>query len=324
MTQQQQQQEPPPPKQRLQQPSKQPSQQLPKQLSQQPAPQLQPSLQQQKTRITRKRPLPWEAGQSEAKPAEPVVKEESFPHTQAPDWLGESQAAAKASSAVPCRVKEELEEKPQAAVPRSSQQPVQVAGSDEPAAGAGSHNQSQQGQPPAVKRKPKPEQPIEVVQSQQATPSLRIASQPKAKLEQKQEEEKINSGTIQSVHSTHPPPPPPPEVKAEEELIIDGTEPVVHPTGTWLNPLKARGCNRLVLEGVELPRASWTTADKRAPEVQRSDGKPNFKRFRKGQSGTTVTTYVRVVPYAPPVRQLNFETQPSIDMRESEIPNLGM
>ncbi|CAE7235750.1 NBN [Symbiodinium necroappetens] len=132
-------------------------------------------------------------------------------------------------------------------------------------------------------------------------------------------EEKISPGTIQSVQSTHLPP----EVKTEEELIIDGAEPVVHPTGIWLNPLKARCSNRLVLEGVELPRASWATADKRAPEVYPSEGKPNFKRFRKGQS-TEVTTFVHVVPWAPPARRLDFETQPSIDMRESEIPNLGM
>ncbi|CAE7941918.1 NBN [Symbiodinium sp. KB8] len=169
--------------------------------------------------------------------------------------------------------------------------------------------------------KPEPERPAEVIHSQQATLSMRAAAPPmsqRPKLEEKQEE-KISPGTIQSVQSTHLPP----EVKTEEELIIDGAEPVVHPTGIWLNPLKARCSNRLVLEGVELPRASWATADKRAPEVYPSEGKPNFKRFRKGQS-TEVTTFVHVVPWAPPARRLDFETQPSIDMRESEIPNLGM
>ena len=33
--------------------------------------------------------------------------------------------------------------------------------------------------------------------------------------------------------------------------------------------------------------------------------------------GTEVTTFVHVVPWAPPARRLDFETQPSIDMRES-------
>ena len=33
--------------------------------------------------------------------------------------------------------------------------------------------------------------------------------------------------------------------------------------------------------------------------------------------GTDVTTFVHVVPWAPPARRLDFETQPSIDMRES-------
>ncbi|CAE7349248.1 NBN [Symbiodinium sp. CCMP2456] len=256
----------------------------------------------QRSRISRKRPMPWD-GDALPKPA-PEAKEETVPQPVH-------------RSEVELKVKEELgeelgrgPEKANAEQPLPSQSGPKGAAERAHALGAS-----------VPGHKPEPERPAEVIHSQQATLSMRAAVPPmsqRPKLEEKQEE-KISPGTIQSVQSTHLPP----EVKTEEELIIDGAEPVVHPTGIWLNPLKARCSNRLVLEGVELPRASWATADKRAPEVHPSEGKPNFKRFRKGQS-TEVTTFVHVVPWAPPARRLDFETQPSIDMRESDIPNLGM
>ncbi|CAE7283140.1 NBN [Symbiodinium natans] len=249
--------------------------------------QQQAPLQQRKSRISRKRPLPWEAAPAE----EPASSLRSHGAPPGPP------------------------PQPSPGPPHASPTGTGAGGSVEHAPGPG--------HAPLLRPKPEPE-PAEEAQSQRATLSLRATVPPvptKPELDQKQEE-KINAGTLQSVHSTYPPPPP--EVKAEqEEFIIDGAEPVVHPTGTWLNPLKARVSNRLVLEGVELPRASWTTADKRAPEVRPPEGKPNYKRFRKGQCAA-VTTFVHVVPWAPPARRVDFETQPSIEMRESEIPNLGM
>lgn len=235
----------------------------------------------------------------------PEAKEERVPQP-----VHRSEVGAVALPGVELKVKEELGEEN-----ATAEQPLPSQSGPKGAERAHAPGSSGPG------HKPEPERPAEVIHSQQATLSMRAAAPPmsqRPKLEEKQEE-KISPGTIQSVQSTHLPP----EVKTEEELIIDGAEPVVHPTGIWLNPLKARCSNRLVLEGVELPRASWATADKRAPEVYPSEGKPNFKRFRKGQS-TEVTTFVHVVPWAPPARRLDFETQPSIDMRESEIPNLGM
>lgn len=273
--------------------------------------QAQAPLRQQRSRISRKRPIPWD-GDALSKPVAPEAKEESVPHAP-----GEPRVA-KAGAGVELKVKEELGEKAQTAeqpLPSQTSGPKGVASVEHAHTPGASHVLRHKPEPP------EPERPAEVVHSQQATPSMRAAAPPmsqRPKLEEKQED-KISPGTIQSVQSTHLPP----EVKTEEELIIDGAEPVVHPTGIWLDPLKARCSNRLVLEGVELPRASWATADKRAPEVHPSEGKPNFKRFCKSQS-TEVTTFVRVVPWAPPARRLDFETQPSIDMRESEIPNLGM
>lgn len=257
----------------------------------------------QRSRISRKRPMPSD-GDALPKPV-PEAKEERVPQP-----VHRSEVGAVALPGVELKVKEELGEEN-----ATAEQPLPSQSGPKGAERAHAPGSSGPG------HKPEPERPAEVIHSQQATLSMRAAAPPmsqRPKLEEKQEE-KISPGTIQSVQSTHLPP----EVKTEEELIIDGAEPVVHPTGIWLNPLKARCSNRLVLEGVELPRASWATADKRAPEVYPSEGKPNFKRFRKGQS-TEVTTFVHVVPWAPPARRLDFETQPSIDMRESEIPNLGM
>ncbi|CAJ1348061.1 unnamed protein product [Effrenium voratum] len=148
---------------------------------------------------------------------------------------------------------------------------------------------------------------------QQSAPSL---------IAPKLEEEKMDFGTVHSNASLSRRA----DVK-EEELpqIIDGVEPNLHPTNTWLPSLQRNSKRALVLDGAELPRATWfTTTKRREPERQEepASGRPNFKRFRKAQSSPP-TRLVACVPWAPARNFDVFASQPTMDA-ESEIPRLGM
>jgi len=260
------------------------------------------TMQKPQSRISRKRALPWDGPEPAAKPPLGAVKEESFPQTQLQDFPSDSQKGGMAIRSTGAKVKEEPEDaKPAEEHPPANQSVEPVDAGHRPL---------------AIQRA---SQQAEVLHSQPATTNARVVE---AKAEQKQEE-KVAVATIQSLHSTHSP-----DVKAEQavhEVIVDGAAPTIHPTGTWLKSLDKKGSTRLVVEGVELPRASWTTADKRAPEVKpcAGNGRPNFKRFRKSQ-GAAVASFVRLTPWVPPTRRLDFETQASLDTRDSQIPNLGM
>ena len=55
---------------------------------------------------------------------------------------------------------------------------------------------------------------------------------------------------------------------------------VLHPIHTWLPQLESKSLKELVLDGVELPRASCFAGKRAAVAVE---GRANFKRFRKAQ-----------------------------------------
>eukprot|EP00435_Cladocopium_sp_Y103_P066649 s462_g28.t4 len=120
------------------------------------------------------------------------------------------------------------------------------------------------------------------------------------KIEEK--EDKVNLGTVNSSAPSLPRPAQP-EVKAEEPAPDLTREVPVHPTNTWLPQLAQKSGRSLVLDGVELPRATWFTTTKRRPETAaaaapEANGKPNFKRFRKAQRSQD-RPFVDFVPWAP-------------------------
>ena len=277
-----------------------------------------------------RRQLPWEK-------ASVQVKEESFPNTLQeapgqPPVQTQQQPGAK-------KVKTELEEKelqeaelsgPLRQRKRSQQvhekqkhpaatiATVATVASSKPAS-QGPERQPAQvpalrqaTQPPASQQPQESSRPEASLQMQ----SLAVPAQPK--IEEK--EEKANFGTV---HSSAPSLPRQAEVKAEEAPDLTREVPI-HPTNTWLPKFAQKSGRGLVLDGVELPRATYFATTKRRPETvqQPQPGKPNFKRFRKAQR-TEDRPFVEFVPWAP-ARGLDvFCSQPTLDT-ESQMPRLAI
>lgn len=276
----------------------------------------------------RKRQLPWEKASMQ-------VKEESFPNTL-------QEVPSEASAPAPKKVKIELEEKDpsgkKANMPHGGSlqpsQPVQIQKAPEqrssPLPKAASPGPSQPAQAPRAASLRQTLQPLEAL-SQRESPRVEASLQMQSpamptqpKIEEK--EDKVNLGTVNSSAASLPRQP---EVKAEEVAPDLTREIPVHPTNTWLPQLAQKSGRGLVLDGVELPRATWfTTTRPRRPEsaaaaAPEANGKPNFKRFRKAQRSQD-RPFVEFVPWAPAVGGLDlFSSQPTLET-ESQIPRLAM
>lgn len=282
----------------------------------------------------RKRQLPWEKASMQ-------VKEESFPNT-----LQEVPSEPSAPAPPSKKVKMELEEKdplgkkalgpsggslqasqgsqgaqiPKAPGQRSSPPPPKAAsqGPSQPAEAPRAASLRQTLQPLAALSRESPR-----VEASLQMQSPAMPTQPK--IEEK--EDKVNLGTVNSSAPSLPRPAQP-EVKAEEPAPDLTREVPVHPTNTWLPQLAQKSGRSLVLDGVELPRATWFTTTKRRPETAaaaapEANGKPNFKRFRKAQRSQD-RPFVDFVPWAPAVGGLDlFSSQPTLET-ESQIPRLAM
>lgn len=275
---------------------------------------------------SRKRQLPWEKASMQ-------VKEESFPNT-----LQEVPSEPSAPAPPPNKVKMELEDKD----PSGKAQPHGGSLRSLPSQGAQIQKASEQRSPPPKAASPGPSQPAQAPRAA----SLRQTLQPLAALSQREsprveaslqmqspamptqpkieeKEDKVNFGTVNS--SAPSLPRPQPEVKAEEPAPDLTREVPVHPTNTWLPQLAQKSGRGLVLDGVELPRATWFTTTKRRPETAapEANGKPNFKRFRKAQRSQD-RPFVEFVPWAPAVGGLDlFSSEPTLET-ESQIPRLAM
>lgn len=143
-------------------------------------------------------------------------------------------------------------------------------------------------------------------------------------------------------------------VEAKEENmvthIISAPEAaVIHPTGVWLPTLaqtKDQAKSISVIDGVEVPRASWKA--NLQPFVQRASAvasavlagatavatgltgsaRPNFKLFCKADSQMAPASreYVSCTTWVPTAGRSNldaFASQPSLEV-ESQIPHVNM
>lgn len=255
------------------------------------------------------------------------VKEESFPNTFqdiAPGQPEAKQEVAEKKAKTEHEEQEQAEERERHETQKRQQEPQKKDAHAMPPP-------SLQGSATRPGARPASQNPT-VAASQTAQPASqrRETERPEAAslqtiqavLVQPKQEDREAKVDISTVHSSAASLPRAPEVKVEEPQVLR-EDPQIHPTNTWLPQLAQKGGRGLVVDGVELPRATWfTTTKRRAETPQQAAGKPNFKRFRKVQR-TEARPVVRCVPWAPPRNLELFTSQPSMET-ESQIPRLAI